>query len=78
MPEENPDIEEVKKWADMWMDGICVRCETKMEIKDGDRYCPNCTPKLSFWNPSHNAMIKIAIEVGSLWDGSGYVSDARV
>ena len=67
----NVNIERVKEIADKWMNNICLRCDTKMEIRDGMPYCPNCTDKLSFWNPSHNAMVKIAIEVGSMWFGTG-------
>ena len=74
---EKTDIENVKKWADMWMNNICVRCETKMDVKDGEISCPKCTPKLSMWNPSHNAMLKIAMEVGSMWIGTGCVNDGK-
>ena len=70
-------MKKVKKWADMWMNNICVRCQSKMEIKDGEAFCPKCTPTLSYWNPSHNAMIKIAIEVGSMWFGTGCAFDAE-
>ena len=48
-----------------------------MEIRDGEPYCPNCTDKLSMWNPSHNAMLKIAIEVGSMWFGTGCAGPSR-